>query len=416
MAVRRNLIVSVIAVLLLVCGIMGLCLFYLSNEQNEREMYLCCKVSHYISQPADACIYLVNDVKNVQWSDLPNLPDSLLPPPSVWGGRIVDVTRPLYIARYSSGDVVLWCAASQDDVCRVIDGITTLLCDGYAPVEEVLGQGRMYHFATRENSFLHLYAAPGIMGCSYRERLLVPHDVDTALASFIDEVQRLSHCGVVYYAGGYHYNDIHLAEDGCDMRWVQDDCIEGLGDAMMIDTTLISRRAMMAVQLQLSSHHQALSSVFTLAYMPSVADGAMPDVVLSVPIVQPDVLSLELLSVHTPYGYRADSVAMRRWFIPELITAEQYWLTARDGILFASPSPAAMWSYATDLHRGCHYRNGGGLMSTASLFVVGDSVDVDLLPLFIARELPPYVSSASLIQVVPCNRGYRYRVRCGGSF
>ncbi len=412
MAVRRNLIVVIFAALLLLSGIIELCLFYLSHEQSEREMYVHSKVSHYISRPADACIYLVNDMRNVEWSDVPQLSDTLLPPTAVLNGRTPEFSKPLFVVRYSSTDVALWCAITADDVSAVVRDITSLLCDGYRPVEEELECGRMYHFATKDNRFLHLYTAPGVMGCSYCERLLLPHDVDTTLAVFIDDVQRLSHCGVVYYADGYHYNDIHLTENGCEMHWMKGDCIEGLGDAVILDTTLISRCAMMAVQLQLS-HHDALSSVYTLAYMPSAVDSVMPDVVLSVPIVQPDVVSSQLLSVYTPNGYRADSVALRRWFVPELLTAERYWLVACDGVLFASPSHTAMWNYIADLRRGDYYPSGVGAMSAASLFVVGDSIDVSLLPVTLSTLMPPYVtpSACRYITATPGKRGYKYTLR-----
>lgn len=411
MAIRRNIIVSVVTVLLLLGGITWGCLFYLSHEQDEREAYVGCHASHYISHPTRASVYLVNDACEISWGDLPQLSDALLPPLSIWHNRTADAEKPLHIVRYSSIDVAVWCAVTSADVTNVVRFIADSMCGGYEPVEEKMGGGKMLHFATNDNRFLHLYVAPGVVGCSYRERLLLPTDADTTLSVVIDELQRLSNCGVLYYADGYRYNDIYKDGELSELRFVTDVAIEGLGEAMVLDTTMISRRAVMAMQLH-KPYHEALSPVATLAYLPSPTDSAMLDCVVAIPIVQPAALSQELLWAYTPYGYRADSVMVKRWLAPELVTAEYYWLTAREGVLYASPSHDAMWAYAADMRKGDCMCNPSQL-SSASLTVVGDSIDVSLLPLSVVWQLPVYLTDTDLqsVQIAPNSKGWKYSVR-----
>ena len=411
MAIRRNIIVSVMAVLLLLGGITWGCLFYLSHEQDEREAYVSCHASHYISQSTRSTVYLVNDARDVSWGDLPQLSDALLPPLSIWHNRTVDAEKPLHIVRYSSTDVAVWCAVTSVDVTNVVRFIADSMCNGYEPVEEKMGEGKMLHFATGDNRFLHFYVAPGVMGCSYRERLLFPTDTDTTLSVVIDGLQRLSNCGVLYYADGYRYNDIYKDGELIEVRLVTDVAIEGVGEAIDLDTTLISRRAVMAMQLH-KPYHAALSSEAFMAYVPSLSDTTMLDCVVAIPIVQPAVLSQELLRVYTPYGYRTDSVMVKRWLAPELVTAEYYWLTARDGILYASPSHVAMWAYATDLRKGDCMRIPSQL-SSASLTVVGDSIDTSLLPASVVGQLPLYLADTDMqsLQISPSGKGWKYSVR-----
>lgn len=411
MAFRRKIIILVSIVLLLLCGITWGCLSYLLSEQDKQEFYDSCCAAYYISQPSRASIFLVNDVRGVEWGALPLLSVSYIPPSDIWNSRTPDVVKPLHVAYYSQNDVAVWCAVTVNDANRIVRFITDSLCGGYAPVEEKMEWGRMLHFATSDNRFLHLFLAPGVMGCSYRERLLKPHGVDSALAGAIEGVQRMSNCGVVYHADSYHYNDIYVDDYGCEVRWIAEECIEGVSDEVLLDTALVSSRAVMTMQLN-KPHHQALSSVSVLAYIPSSTDSTNLDCVVAIPIMQPAMLSQELLSVYTPYGYRADSVKIKQWLAPELVNADRYWLAVRDSILYASPSHDAMWSYIGDLHRVDCVDNDVH-RSAAAVTVVGDSIKWDLLPGYISEQIPAYVKAVSSqsLRISPCNKGFRYSVR-----
>lgn len=413
MVFRRNIIVLVWVVLLLLGGITCGCLFYLSHEQDERDSYATCRAMCYIPQPTQAYIFLINDVSGVAWSDIPYLSDALLPTISMWQHRTADSDKPMHVAYYPSGDAAVWCAITSSDVERVMQYVTDSVCNGYRPVAEDVERGKMFHFATRDNRFLHLYVAPGIMGCSYRERLLLPDSEVTKMAVDVDSLQRLSNCGVLYYTDDFHYNDIFLDEGICEIRWIVDDSLNGLGEIVALDTALISHKASMVLQTN-KSHHSALASTAVLAYVPSHADSMVWDCVVAVSVKQPDVLFAELLSVYTSYGYRADSVAVKQWIDPQLVTSKYCWMTVRDGILYASPSHGAMWSYVADLRRG-DYKDDVYELLSASTIVAGDSIEWELLPTSIYEYVPSYVKDIPVrsLQITPCSRGCRYSVRLG---
>ena len=180
---RHRIIYSIIAFLLLIAGITFACLHHLSQQKEELAAYHNATPAIHIAYPRKATVWSITDT----YSFPHNIPLIALLAESHTTTRFHSSSPSTLIAIYPDSTWAVWSAIHPG----TIDNITTYFCDkisnGFTPVKEKKQKGHIYHFATQDNHFLHLYEQSGVIGYSYHEELLIHPGNDTTLHRAIEE-------------------------------------------------------------------------------------------------------------------------------------------------------------------------------------------------------------------------------------
>lgn len=410
MLVKRSIIYSITIVIALLAAITGGSLYHISQQKKSSEAYNTCKPYQYITTPHEAHLIIVQDNRKLSWKNLPLRNASALPNEKIWRNRTRDNNQPLYIAHYTDNQTVIWCAIQPGDRERVCRFITDSLCNGYRPIEEEGVNGTLLHFSTHDNRFLHLFFGNSVMGCSYDlEKLTQAPDANSDLGSYIESLGKTSGNTLIYFNSSYERYNIEPTKSGCNLTFTSSQCpIDLEPESATIDTTLLS--AAVKTFIQINTHtNPNLSPTATLAYIPSQENPEELTSIYATHITDPRKLHRELLAIYTPYGYHADSAKVAQWMPQAFITEKDYWITTNDSTLYAAHSYKELEQYIDDIKS--HRRMSHASESSASLFIVSDSIVPTQLPHSIATQLPPIAQGASSICIEKASEGYKWKIK-----
>lgn len=201
----RRYIHYIAVITIVIAAIVTACIMHITRQHERDRAYDNSTPVAHITSPRTATLHIIHNLSQCSLYTSPHPHSATLPPKDIWKLRSNDGEQPIYIALYPDTTAATWCAIRHDEAQHIIRYITQQLCDGYAPVEEPCGEGKMLHFATRDNRFLHIYTAPGVMGCSYHAPLLAPTTPDSHLLNTIHNLPPTSTNGTITHHNGYKY-------------------------------------------------------------------------------------------------------------------------------------------------------------------------------------------------------------------
>lgn len=391
---NRGFIQAIIVAVVALGVIAGGGVYYLSRQNRAKELYTLAQPEREIASPHEACVFVINN-KQDSMEVLPIINKQYsLPPLSLISHLIEKENTPLYIACYTPHHSALWCRLHKHEQQSIINAISNELCSGYAPIEERKTEGKILHFATNDNRFLHLYIEGCVVGCSYHEKLLSEGNTSTDFRKATQTLQRHSGNGIIFHSN----NDF---QQGAFKMKGKTLTISGAFDHSIIsditapfDSTVISHLADAVIQ---TSHtiNPALNSPTTWATLKSSSDTTQHAHILIAHIADKPTVQAELYSCYTPYGYIADYNAMQQWFCKELLADTTYHLVIRRNRLYASPSYPTILQYIAELNQASHHKNIPALLP-ASLTVLCDSTSRLRLPHYIKTMLPQQLTEQAI--------------------
>ncbi len=399
---KRTIIYSITSTIALLAVIIAGCLHLLSQQRKTSAAYTNSRPYEYIVSPHEAYIYIMSDGIS-QWSNLPLLDTSALPSEKIWRHRNTNSKQSLYAAYYNDGQAVVWCAALRHERDKMLTFITDSLSDGYTPVEEQLTNGTLLHYATNDNRFLHIFYNDSIMGYSYNANKLSPTTSDCDLSNFIRnhllDTKHNTPNTLIHHDSTYISYNIATGKDGYELYRTHSGINlpeKPIQDCQPLDTTLISAQSTTFIQMH-TPINEYLAPIATLAYIPSVEH---PDSLIDIYVAHISnykKLHRELQSIYTPYGYYADSTAVKQWMPQSLITHPDYWVTIDYNTIYITHHYRELKRYVEDIQLNNHISNP--FTTTASVFIYSDSIDTSSLPSAISSIVPTIAQGARGISI-----------------
>lgn len=183
---------SIIAILLLIGCITSICLFYLARLQTNNKYYHSTSPALYISDPRTAHIWEITDTSQLPFDSLLAISDIPLLPLHR-GHKHQDNTGKYLIAIYPDSTWAVWQSLHPDKTQATINYFSKIISNNFTPIKEEKENCSIYHFATHNHHFFHLYTQPGIVGYSYNEHLLLTPANDHTLQQVIEERKTFTH-------------------------------------------------------------------------------------------------------------------------------------------------------------------------------------------------------------------------------
>lgn len=383
--------------------------------RDASETYMNSTPSLYIAAPHQAIIYVVQDPHDLS-SKQPLWTDNDYPPMQIWQQRTIDPERPLFIARYPQGNTAVWCAVRPDEQEKTIKHVSKYLCNGFPPVTELLSKGgKLLHFSTQDNRFLHIFVENGTMGCSYNETLLTRPAADTSLKTIAENRQKLSKTGIIYYNDGYKYLAIEQTDSTVIFRRLLHTLPEFIdGKELTFQTSAITRSVQNILQASCRTNEN-LEDFLILASTDSSPSGN----ILTVNIKNESALRQWLKGCFTSDGYKTSREKLSEWLPAEWLQSNIYWLAIRNNTLFISPSHKALWLYIHELQwNNSHLLSQEYEPAVLTLLTKGNAPASQWLPQAIADLLPPITYADKLIlQIfITGKEGYRTDITASSAY
>lgn len=394
-------------ILIVICITMG-CILYLSDRQEISQTYTHCSPLLHISQPGQAYIFSADNAYDIKQLKQCFFSTATLPPASIWNNRTPDTQQPIFIALYPNNNTAIWCAIKPEQEKEITAHITDSISNGFEPIIEEYADGKLLHFSTKDNKFLHLYLGNCIAGCSYNESLLKHPDNDSTLNTIYHSAQHNSSSGLIFYDNEYRYADIHITQQDYEVRYTGHCDLPLDTTVTTIDTALITTNIGTLIQFS-STHNPSLSPLITLVY-PTLSVDSTTHPIWIIPIINRNELRKQLRACYTPNGFIADSTTLSQWIPQEFIDHDSYSLATRQGILYISTSQQALRTYIKEIGNKNSYSRP--LPSPASFTLITDSLNTTLLPKNITTLLPErIISKAKIIQITHTPKGHKFSIR-----
>ena len=200
---HKNITVAIIAAAILIAAAVMVTGRFV-KASNESRDYDLASPALYVSRPEEGITGIIRDWRDTARLGPPfaqavaSLPDALV------SACRPSESHPVLITYYRDGSLAFWAAARNSSIQRLVASLAHDLSDGYSPVEERRPDGtRLYHFATADNRFAHLYHNHSVVGYSYRRELLTSPAYDGVLARAIEENTVTTMPAIIYHDTAY---------------------------------------------------------------------------------------------------------------------------------------------------------------------------------------------------------------------
>ena len=197
---KRHTAYYIAAILILVGCITTACMHHLLQLREANRAYHNASPALCVAQPRIATIISGTQIPQSLLDSIPTLDNIPLLAQALKRKEHIDTPRHLIII-YPDTSWAIWLATHPKETNKITEYFGTEISNGYAPIEENKANGRILHFTTKENNFIHIYLEPGIIGYSPSEKLLTHPAHDKTLQWSIEEIQPSMHTTMLHHNG-----------------------------------------------------------------------------------------------------------------------------------------------------------------------------------------------------------------------
>ena len=379
------------------------------TTSNESRAYDLARPALYVCQPEEAIIGIIED-----WRDTTRLGSAFATAWNILPDAFAKVCRPstkhpVLAVCHRDDKVAFWAATRSDMVQQLVDLLAHELSDGYNAVEEELSDGsRLYHFATAENRFAHLYYNASVIGFSYDRKLLTSPARDSNLAQAIDEGAASAMPAVVYGDTAYRIFNVKQSATNITYRCALQtlpDYLTGKTDSLQTDAIPAS-----ACEITQAACVTApfIGQVVTRVVL---ADNTSATPVIAVSVTDRLALIRALHPYLTSYGYymTADSLAH---IVPAAwIENGEYWIEVYGATLLASSQAQTLRQYVQALRRPQRFSPTTPLAPALFTYISTDSNSNKGYDMLIpGLKVPPFLTGAPLMVQIVADGKQRHEI------
>lgn len=379
------------------------------TTSNESRAYDLARPALYVCQPEEAIIGIIED-----WRDTTRLGSAFATTWNILPDAFAKVCRPstkhpVLAVCHRDGEVAFWAATRSDMVQPLVDLLTHELSDGYNAVEEELSDGsRLYHFATADNRFAHLYYNASVIGFSYDRKLLTSPAYDGVLARAIEENTVTTMPAIIYHDTAYRTFNVKQSATHITYRCALQALpgyLTGKTDSLQTDAIPASACEIMQA---LCITAPFIGEVVTRVVL---ADDTAAAAVIAAPITDPRTLGKTLRPYMTPYGYRIPADSLAHILPASWLGNADYWIEVYGATLLASSQAQTLRQYVQALRRPQRFSPTTPPAPALGTYISTDSsVNKGYDMLIPSLKLPPFLAGEPLMVQIVAERAQRYGI------
>ena len=379
------------------------------KASNESRDYDLASPALYVSRPEEGITGIIRD-----WRDTARLGPPFAQAVASLPDALVSVCRPseshpVLITYYRDGSLAFWAAARNSSIQRLVASLAHDLSDGYSPVEERRPDGtRLYHFATANNRFAHLYHNHSVVGYSYRRELLTSPAYDGVLARAIEENTVTTMPAIIYHDTAYRTFYVKQSATHITYRCALQALpgyLTGKNDSLQTDAIPASACEIMQASCITAPF---IGEVVTRVVL---ADDTAAAAVIAAPITDPRTLGKTLRPYMTPYGYRIPADSLAHILPASWLGNADYWIEVHSTTLLASTEAQTLRRYVQALRQPQRFSPTTPPAPALVTYISTDSSANKGYDMLIpSLKLPPFLASEPLMVQIIAERAQRYGI------
>lgn len=405
---HKNITVAIIAAAILIAAAVMVTSRFV-KASNESRDYDLASPALYVCRPEEGITGIIRD-----WRDTARLGPPFAQAVASLPDALVSVCRPseshpVLITYYRDGSLAFWAAARNSSIQRLVASLAHDLSDGYSPVEERRPDGtRLYHFATADNRFAHLYHNHSVVGYSYRRELLTSPAYDGVLARAIEENTVTTMPAIIYHDTAYRTFNVKQSATHITYRCALQALpgyLTGKTDSLQTDAIPASACEIMQA---LCITAPFIGEVVTRVVL---ADDTAAAAVIAAPITDPRTLGKTLRPYMTPYGYRIPADSLAHILPASWLGNADYWIEVYGATLLASSQAQTLRQYVQALRRPQRFSPTTPPAPALGTYISTDSsVNKGYDMLIPSLKLPPFLAGEPLMVQIVAERAQRYGI------
>lgn len=378
------------------------------TTSNESRAYDLARPALYVCQPEEAIIGIIED-----WRDTTRLGCAFATAWNILPDAFAKVCRPstkhpVLAVCHRDGEVAFWAATRSDMVQQLVDLLAHELSDGYNAVEEELSDGsRLYHFATAENRFAHLYYNASVIGFSYDRKLLTSPARDSNLAQAIDEGAASAMPTVVYGDTAYCIFNVKQSATNITYRCA----LQSLPDYLTGKTDSLQTDAIPASACEITQAACVTAPFIGQVVTRVVLADDTAAAVIAAPITDPRTLAKTLRPYMTSYGYYIPTDSLAHILPASWLGNADYWIEVYGATLIASSQAQTLRQYVQSLRRSQRFSPTTPLAPALFTYISTDSNSNKGYDMLIpGLKVPPFLTGAPHIVQIVADGKQRYEI------
>lgn len=405
---HKNITVAIIAAAILIAAA-AMVTGRFVKASNESRDYDLASPALYVSRPEEGITGIIRD-----WRDTARLGPPFAQAVASLPDALVSVCRPseshpVLITYYRDGSLAFWAAARNSSIQRLVASLAHDLSDGYSPVEERRPDGtHLYHFATADNRFAHLYHNHSVVGYSYRRELLTSPAYDGVLARAIEENSVTTMPAIIYHDTAYRTFNVKQSATHITYRCALQALpgyLTGKTDSLQTDAIPASACEIMQA---LCITAPFIGEVVTRVVL---ADDTAAAAVIAAPITDPRTLAKTLRPYMTPYGYRIPADSLAHILPASWLGNTDYWIEVHGTTLLASTEAQTLRRYVQALRQPQRFSPTTPPAPALVTYISTDSSANKGYDMLIpSLKLPPFLASEPLMVQIVAERAQRYGI------
>lgn len=405
---HKNITVAIIAAAILIAAAVMVTGRFV-KASNESRDYDLASPALYVSRPEEGITGIIRDWRDTARLGPPfaqavaSLPDALV------SACRPSESHPVLITYYRDGSLAFWAAARNSSIQRLVASLAHDLSDGYSPVEERRPDGtHLYHFATADNRFAHLYHNHSVVGYSYRRELLTSPAYDGVLARAIEENTVTTMPAIIYHDTAYRTFYVKQSATHITYRCALQALpgyLTGKTDSLQTDAIPASAcEIMQALCITAPFIREVVTRVV-------LADDTAAAAVIAAPITDPRTLGKTLRPYMTPYGYRIPADSLAHILPASWLGNADYWIEVHGTTLLASTEAQTLRRYVQALRQPQRFSPTTPPAPALVTYISTDSSANKGYDMLIpSLKLPPFLASEPLMVQIVAERAQRYGI------
>ena len=379
------------------------------KASNESRDYDLASPALYVCRPEEGITGIIRD-----WRETARLGPPFAQAVASLPDALVSVCRPseshpVLITYYRDGSLAFWAAARNSSIQRLVASLAHDLSDGYSPVEERRPDGtHLYHFATADNRFAHLYHNHSVVGYSYRRELLTSPAYDGVLARAIEENTVTTMPAIIYHDTAYRTFYVKQSATHITYRCALQALpgyLTGKTDSLQTDAIPASACEIMQASCITAPF---IGEVVTRVVL---ADDTAAAAVIAAPITDPRTLAKTLRPYMTPYGYRIPADSLAHILSASWLGNADYWIEVHGTTLLASTEAQTLRRYVQALRQPQRFSPTTPPAPALVTYISTDSSANKGYDMLIpSLKLPPFLASEPLMVQIVAERAQRYGI------
>ena len=405
---HKNITVAIIAAAILIAAAVMMTGRFV-KASNESRDYDLASPALYVSRPEEGITGIIRDWRDTARLGPPfeqavaSLPDALV------SACRPSESHPVLITYYRDGSLAFWAAARNSSIQRLVASLAHDLSDGYSPVEERRPDGtRLYHFATADNRFAHLYHNHSVVGYSYRRELLTSPAYDGVLARAIEENTVTTMPAIIYHDTAYRTFYVKQSTTHITYRCALQALpgyLTGKTDSLQTDAIPASACEIMQASCITAPF---IGEVVTRVVL---ADDTAAAAVIAAPITDPRTLGKTLRPYMTPYGYRIPADSLAHILPASWLGNADYWIEVHGTTLLASTEAQTLRRYVQALRQPQRFSPTTPPAPALVTYISTDSSTNKGYDMLIpSLKLPPFLAGEPLMVQIVAERAQRYGI------